>query len=54
MPGEQGSSASDDGYGRAQEVYMRKGILLAGLLAGVASFAASTAQAVEIEYWQYV
>ncbi|MGN8024424.1 extracellular solute-binding protein [Phyllobacterium sp. 22229] len=33
---------------------MRKGILLAGLLAGFATFAAGTAQAVEIEYWQYV
>ena len=37
-----------------QEDVMRKGIVLAGLLAGVSSFSAGAAQAVEIEYWQYV
>ncbi|MFN3685426.1 extracellular solute-binding protein [Salinarimonas sp.] len=33
---------------------MRTTLLKAGLLAGVGLFAASSAQAVEIEYWQYV
>lgn len=33
---------------------MRKAMLLAGLMAGVSSFAATSANAVEIEYWQYV
>ncbi|MFD1911230.1 extracellular solute-binding protein [Halodurantibacterium flavum] len=33
---------------------MRKSVLLAGLLAGVSSFSGTAAQAVEIEYWQYV
>jgi multiple sugar transport system substrate-binding protein len=33
---------------------MRKGFLLASLVAGVSFMALSSAQAVEIEYWQYV
>ncbi len=33
---------------------MRKGILFAGLMAGVSPLTVSPAQAVEIEYWQYV
>jgi multiple sugar transport system substrate-binding protein len=36
------------------EVRMRKATLFAGLVAGFSTFAFSTAQAVEIEYWQYV
>lgn len=32
---------------------MRK-LLLAGLVAGLSTFAINAAQAVEIEYWQYV
>ncbi|GGG11057.1 sugar ABC transporter substrate-binding protein [Rhizobium wenxiniae] len=33
---------------------MRKSVLLAGLVAGFSTFAFNAAQAVEIEYWQYV
>ena len=33
---------------------MRRGILLAGLFAGISMVAVNSAQAVEIEYWQYV
>jgi multiple sugar transport system substrate-binding protein len=33
---------------------MRKGILFAGLMAGISSLSVTAAQAVEIEYWQYV
>ena len=33
---------------------MRKAVLFAGLLAGFSTFAFNAAQAVEIEYWQYV
>ncbi|MCO5731216.1 extracellular solute-binding protein [Rhizobium sp. SSA_523] len=33
---------------------MRKSVLFAGLVAGFSSFAFNAAQAVEIEYWQYV
>ena len=33
---------------------MRKGILFAGLMAGISPFTVTAAQAVEIEYWQYV
>ncbi|NEX47216.1 extracellular solute-binding protein [Pseudotabrizicola algicola] len=33
---------------------MHKGILLAGLMAGISPFTVTAAQAVEIEYWQYV
>ncbi len=33
---------------------MRRGILLAGLFTGISVFAVNSAQAVEIEYWQYV
>lgn len=36
------------------EVYMRKSTLFAGLVAGISFMAANAAQAVEIEYWQYV
>ena len=33
---------------------MRKATLFAGLVAGFSTFAFNAAQAVEIEYWQYV
>lgn len=33
---------------------MRRGIILAGLIAGFSTLAVNAAQAVEIEYWQYV
>ncbi|MGK6314422.1 extracellular solute-binding protein [Neorhizobium sp. DT-125] len=36
------------------EAHMRKATLLAGLVAGFSTFAFNAAQAVEIEYWQYV
>jgi multiple sugar transport system substrate-binding protein len=36
------------------EAHMRKSVLLAGLVAGFSTFAFNAAQAVEIEYWQYV
>ncbi|WP_205927447.1 extracellular solute-binding protein [Rhizobium sp. P32RR-XVIII] len=36
------------------EAHMRKATLFAGLLAGFSAFAFNSAQAVEIEYWQYV
>ncbi|MCJ9674336.1 MULTISPECIES: extracellular solute-binding protein [unclassified Neorhizobium] len=36
------------------EAHMRKATLFAGLVAGFSTFAFNAAQAVEIEYWQYV
>ncbi|WP_323687316.1 MULTISPECIES: extracellular solute-binding protein [unclassified Rhizobium] len=36
------------------EAYMRRATLFAGLVAGFSTFAFNAAQAVEIEYWQYV
>jgi multiple sugar transport system substrate-binding protein len=40
--------------GVIMEAHMRKATLLAGLVAGFSTFAFNSAQAVEIEYWQYV